>query len=111
MRYQVCEITEGTLRHFYLNPKGKPRMSKNRATMLTHETAMEVLAAYPHRDLFIQAEHDCHFREIDSEGLIETKKLYTLESKTNPDDKFAKYMTERQAREAIRDGYTIMEVL
>lgn len=69
MRYQVCEIINGTLRHFY-NGHRKPRMSKNRATMLTHKEAMEVLAAYSHHDLFIQAEYECHFRETDPDGLI-----------------------------------------
>lgn len=59
----------GTLRHFY-NGHRKPRMSKNRATMLTHEAATEIIKTHPHHNLFIQAEYECHFREIDSEGHI-----------------------------------------
>lgn len=36
--YEVCEINRGTLKHFYIS-KGNPRMSKNKATLLTLEEA------------------------------------------------------------------------
>lgn len=68
--YEVCEINRGTLKHFYIS-KGNPRMSKNKATLLTLEEAREILAEYPHQNLFIQSEYDCHFRKVDSSGYCE----------------------------------------
>lgn len=70
MLYEVCEITKGVLKHYYVS-KGKPRMSKDKATLLTLEKAREVLAEYPHRNLFIQSEYDCHFRKVDPSGYCE----------------------------------------
>lgn len=66
--YEVCEITQGTLRHFRVSLSGHKYMSKNKATLLTLEEAREILAEYPHRNLFIQSEYDCHFRKVDSSG-------------------------------------------
>lgn len=67
MRYQVCEIKNGTLRHFYRSEAGV-FFSSNKATMLELGQAREILRDLPGRDLFIQSEYDCHFREIDSNG-------------------------------------------
>ena len=69
-RYQVCEIKNGKLTHFFRSPSGRVRMSGNRATMLTIGQAIEILRDYKHHDLFIQSEYDCHFREIDEDGRI-----------------------------------------
>ena len=69
MRYQVCEIKNGNLKHFYRsNRTGEWFFSSNKATMLELGQAREILRDLPGRDLFIQSEYDCHFREIDSNG-------------------------------------------
>ena len=75
MRYQVCEIINGDLKHYYKSPRQNIAwMSRHRASRLTLEEAREILANYskidPERDLFIQSEYDCHFRETDKYGVI-----------------------------------------
>lgn len=71
IRYQICEIRNGKLYHYYHAPSGKSRMSYTRATMLTLEEAREILKDYPHHpEFFMQSEYDCHFRETDENGLI-----------------------------------------
>lgn len=74
-RYQVCEISNGNLKHYYKNPKRDIFwMSYHRATMLTLEEARQIVENYrktnPERNLFIQAEWECHFRETDRFGSI-----------------------------------------
>lgn len=68
MKYEVCEITEGILRHFWVSSSGCRFMSRNKASLFSLEEAREILAEYPHRNLFIQSEYDCHFRKVDSSG-------------------------------------------
>ena len=74
IRFQVCEITNGNLKHYYKNAKGMFWLSSNRATSLTLAEAREILTYYaiyePERNLFIQAEWECHFRETDKNGII-----------------------------------------
>ena len=69
-RYQVCEISNGDLKHYYKNRKNSIAwMSYHRASMLTLEEANEIVRNYaikdPNRNLFIQSEYDCYFRETD----------------------------------------------
>lgn len=80
MKYQVCEIKNGNLRHFYYSEKKDIFwMSANKAYNLSLEEARSVLEHYrktkPERDLFIQSEWDCHFRETDRDGYIVGGKL------------------------------------
>ena len=75
MKYQVCEITNGNLKHYYRNKKKNIAwMSGHRASMLTLEEAKRVIDIYretePERNLFIQADWECHFRETDRYGII-----------------------------------------
>lgn len=70
MKAQVCEITNGTLRHFYVAPNGRIRMSRTHATTLPIERAREIIKNYSHHNLFIQSEYDCHFRKTDSDNRI-----------------------------------------
>lgn len=74
-KYQVCEIVNGDLKHYYRNIKRNIAwMSYHRASMLSLEEAMEILADYkkaePERSLFIQSEYDCHFRQTDRNDVI-----------------------------------------
>lgn len=68
--YEVCEIIDGSVRRYYRAPKGTAYMSRNKASVLSYTEALEVIKEVPTRDLFIQSENDCHFREVDEEGRI-----------------------------------------
>lgn len=71
MRYQVCSIKNGELRHFYRNNGGRMWMSTNKATMLTLEQARGILKSHRHHsEMFIQAEYECHFREVDEDDHV-----------------------------------------
>ena len=74
-KFQVCEIQNGILKHFYHSAKRNISwMSRTRATDLTLEEAREVLKKYaetePDRNLFIQANWECHYRPVDRYGII-----------------------------------------
>lgn len=74
-RYQVCEISNGNLKHYYRNAKNNIAwMSYHRASMLTIDEANEIIRYYammePERKLFIQSEDDCHFRETNRYEVI-----------------------------------------
>lgn len=77
MKYQVCVIKEGVLRHFYRKPDGKERFSRIKATTFNiYEEAVDIMRQYP--DSFIQSEYDCHFRQTDSDQRKQEHKEKTL---------------------------------
>ena len=74
-QYQLCEIRNGTLYHYFYSKKENTGwMSSNKATNMLYEEAKQVLNHYrvtePNRFFFIQAEYEIHYRKVDRNGFI-----------------------------------------
>lgn len=59
MKFQIASINNGELRHYY-EKNGMCRMSKNRATNMSHEKASQIVQGISNS--FIVPEYDCHFQ-------------------------------------------------
>lgn len=74
-RYQLCELVDHQLKHYYFSERnGIGFFSRNKATTLSVTEASDLLNHYrttePSRDIFVQSEYDCHYRQTDMHDYV-----------------------------------------